>query len=319
MILEEGGGKRRFFSGRRKYINVIKLNQSGRAFVRQKLLMKPPAFARSRRGAARNSLSLYACTTPAIFVNGVRVSPKNYDFVVPVTVAAAESLKSVTLGNVTMSHRTREAMNAASLSHSTMIGLPARSALEELVHSLQMYCKLLFFDVVLHGYSLNSRSRPHAAADTTNAKSCFRLTTSRCGATSRVANGSEANSKTPRSQCATCAKDVLLNVTVWRHLHDVFVTTGVFARRVAKLTSTNRSPASSLGQKIQQAPHSAPPEVVVEVRVRCFPRPSVPAALPSGAEGLADICSGAARSRHVLNKEFAIIMTGVIITLFISF
>ncbi|GBP64519.1 hypothetical protein EVAR_53018_1 [Eumeta japonica] len=33
-------------------------------------------------------------------------------------------MKSVTLGNVTMSHRTREAECLASLSHSTMIGLP---------------------------------------------------------------------------------------------------------------------------------------------------------------------------------------------------
>ncbi|GBP36235.1 hypothetical protein EVAR_85482_1 [Eumeta japonica] len=41
------------------------------------------------------------------------------------------TLKSVTLGNVTMSHRTRErpAECLASLSHSTMIGLP-RAALE---------------------------------------------------------------------------------------------------------------------------------------------------------------------------------------------
>ncbi|GBP60150.1 hypothetical protein EVAR_41840_1 [Eumeta japonica] len=43
-----------------------------------------------------------------------------------------------------MSHRTRErpAECLASLSHSTMIGLRARST-RELVHSLQMYCKLL--------------------------------------------------------------------------------------------------------------------------------------------------------------------------------
>ncbi|GBP51205.1 hypothetical protein EVAR_85416_1 [Eumeta japonica] len=42
-------------------------------------------------------------------------------------------MKNVTLGNVTMSHRTRErpAECLASLSHSTMIGLPrARAALE---------------------------------------------------------------------------------------------------------------------------------------------------------------------------------------------
>ncbi|GBP19919.1 hypothetical protein EVAR_11309_1 [Eumeta japonica] len=40
------------------------------------------------------------------------------------------TLKSVTLGNVTMSHRTREPAEClASLSHSTMIGLP-RAALE---------------------------------------------------------------------------------------------------------------------------------------------------------------------------------------------
>ncbi|GBO99220.1 hypothetical protein EVAR_69363_1 [Eumeta japonica] len=37
------------------------------------------------------------------------------------------TLKSVTLGNVTMSHRTREEPpNALSLSHSTMIGLRAQ-------------------------------------------------------------------------------------------------------------------------------------------------------------------------------------------------
>ncbi|GBP19638.1 hypothetical protein EVAR_75610_1 [Eumeta japonica] len=38
-------------------------------------------------------------------------------------------MKSVTLGNVTMSHRTRGPPNALRLSHSTMIGLP-RAALE---------------------------------------------------------------------------------------------------------------------------------------------------------------------------------------------
>ncbi|GBP29830.1 hypothetical protein EVAR_94670_1 [Eumeta japonica] len=38
-------------------------------------------------------------------------------------------MKSVTLGNVTMSHRERPAECLASLSHSTMIGLP-RAALE---------------------------------------------------------------------------------------------------------------------------------------------------------------------------------------------
>ncbi|GBP37536.1 hypothetical protein EVAR_28788_1 [Eumeta japonica] len=41
-----------------------------------------------------------------------------------------------------MSHRTRESRRMPSLSHSTMIGLRARST-RELVHSLQMYCKLL--------------------------------------------------------------------------------------------------------------------------------------------------------------------------------
>ncbi|GBP46147.1 hypothetical protein EVAR_26592_1 [Eumeta japonica] len=49
------------------------------------------------------------------------------------------TLKSVTLGNVTMSHR-RERPAEWSLSHSTMIGLPRST--RELVHSLQMYCKL---------------------------------------------------------------------------------------------------------------------------------------------------------------------------------
>ncbi|GBP89626.1 hypothetical protein EVAR_57265_1 [Eumeta japonica] len=39
-----------------------------------------------------------------------------------------------------MSHRTRERPTNASLSHSTMIGLPRA---QHLVHSLQMYCKLL--------------------------------------------------------------------------------------------------------------------------------------------------------------------------------
>ncbi|GBP56821.1 hypothetical protein EVAR_41457_1 [Eumeta japonica] len=38
-------------------------------------------------------------------------------------------MKNVTLGNVTMSHRTREASRMPCLSHSTMIGLP-RAALE---------------------------------------------------------------------------------------------------------------------------------------------------------------------------------------------
>ncbi|GBP72494.1 hypothetical protein EVAR_59308_1 [Eumeta japonica] len=43
-----------------------------------------------------------------------------------------------------MSHRTRErpAECLASLSHSTMIGLPRARSTRELVHSLQMYCKL---------------------------------------------------------------------------------------------------------------------------------------------------------------------------------
>ncbi|GBP28029.1 hypothetical protein EVAR_83660_1 [Eumeta japonica] len=45
------------------------------------------------------------------------------------TLRLGVTLKSVTLGNVTMSHRTREAANALRLSHSTMIGLP-RAALE---------------------------------------------------------------------------------------------------------------------------------------------------------------------------------------------
>ncbi|GBP98446.1 hypothetical protein EVAR_70017_1 [Eumeta japonica] len=57
-----------------------------------------------------------------------------------------------------MSHRTRErpAECLASLSHSTMIGLP-RAALE-LVHSLQMYCKLLGAPLAANGagsYSFN--------------------------------------------------------------------------------------------------------------------------------------------------------------------
>ncbi|GBP10949.1 hypothetical protein EVAR_5510_1 [Eumeta japonica] len=45
-----------------------------------------------------------------------------------------------------MSHR-REP-DAASLSHSTMIGLP-RAQPRELVHSLQMYCKLLTYSQCL--------------------------------------------------------------------------------------------------------------------------------------------------------------------------
>ncbi|GBP01504.1 hypothetical protein EVAR_97729_1 [Eumeta japonica] len=54
--------------------------------------------------------------------------------------AAGVTLKKCTLGNVTMSHQTeRPASMLASLSHSTMIGLPrAREWC-----SLQMYCKLL--------------------------------------------------------------------------------------------------------------------------------------------------------------------------------
>ncbi|GBP36186.1 hypothetical protein EVAR_4330_1 [Eumeta japonica] len=44
-----------------------------------------------------------------------------------------------------MSHRTRESPpNALRLSHSTMIGLPRST--RELVHSLQMYCKLFIIE-----------------------------------------------------------------------------------------------------------------------------------------------------------------------------
>ncbi|GBP95688.1 hypothetical protein EVAR_96926_1 [Eumeta japonica] len=39
-------------------------------------------------------------------------------------VAAGSLMKSVTLGNVTMSHRTREARQCLASLHSTMIGLP---------------------------------------------------------------------------------------------------------------------------------------------------------------------------------------------------
>ncbi|GBP40605.1 hypothetical protein EVAR_41685_1 [Eumeta japonica] len=42
----------------------------------------------------------------------------------PVLVAAGSHFESVTLGNVTMSHRTREPAECLRLSHSTMIGLP---------------------------------------------------------------------------------------------------------------------------------------------------------------------------------------------------
>ncbi|GBP92483.1 hypothetical protein EVAR_67538_1 [Eumeta japonica] len=41
-----------------------------------------------------------------------------------IVVAAGSHFESVTLGNVTMSHRTRGPPNALRLSHSTMIGLP---------------------------------------------------------------------------------------------------------------------------------------------------------------------------------------------------
>ncbi|GBP19746.1 hypothetical protein EVAR_8906_1 [Eumeta japonica] len=48
----------------------------------------------------------------------------------PLRLRLGVTLKSVTLGNVTMSHRTeRGPPNALRLSHSTMIGLP-RAALE---------------------------------------------------------------------------------------------------------------------------------------------------------------------------------------------
>ncbi|GBP71431.1 hypothetical protein EVAR_88589_1 [Eumeta japonica] len=42
----------------------------------------------------------------------------------PIPLRLGVTLKSVTLGNVTMSHRTRGPPNALRLSHSTMIGLP---------------------------------------------------------------------------------------------------------------------------------------------------------------------------------------------------
>ncbi|GBP55326.1 hypothetical protein EVAR_43081_1 [Eumeta japonica] len=62
-----------------------------------------------------------------------------------------------------MSHRTREARRMPALSHSTMIGLP-RALARELVHSLQMYCKLLYMNMnvrpVLNGeHSLATRDQ----------------------------------------------------------------------------------------------------------------------------------------------------------------
>ncbi|GBP16199.1 hypothetical protein EVAR_9911_1 [Eumeta japonica] len=48
----------------------------------------------------------------------------------PTVAAGSHFEKGVTLGNVTMSHRTREARRMLRLSHSTMIGLPRASALE---------------------------------------------------------------------------------------------------------------------------------------------------------------------------------------------
>ncbi|GBP23183.1 hypothetical protein EVAR_82347_1 [Eumeta japonica] len=54
-----------------------------------------------------------------------------------------ESLKSVTLGNVTMSHRTREARRMPCVSLPLNYDRSAARA-RELVHSLQMYCKLFW-------------------------------------------------------------------------------------------------------------------------------------------------------------------------------
>ncbi|GBP56907.1 hypothetical protein EVAR_41656_1 [Eumeta japonica] len=56
-----------------------------------------------------------------------------------------------------MSHRTREARRMPCVSHSTMIGLPRA---RELVHSLQMYCKLLNrISEVIFGSQQLSRAR----------------------------------------------------------------------------------------------------------------------------------------------------------------
>ncbi|GBP95596.1 hypothetical protein EVAR_60096_1 [Eumeta japonica] len=85
--------------------------------------------ARSRKQVARPHASRARCDPPI----SARRSPSSRHLV-PINAQLRLGVtyeKGVTLGNVTMSHRTRErpAECLASLSHSTMIGLP-RAALE---------------------------------------------------------------------------------------------------------------------------------------------------------------------------------------------
>ncbi|GBP80333.1 hypothetical protein EVAR_61884_1 [Eumeta japonica] len=54
--------------------------------------------------------------------------------------------EKVTLGNVTMSHRTREARRMPCVSLPLNYDRSAARSTRELVHSLQMYCKLLCFE-----------------------------------------------------------------------------------------------------------------------------------------------------------------------------
>ncbi|GBP35102.1 hypothetical protein EVAR_28300_1 [Eumeta japonica] len=77
----------------------------------------------NRRAASRVLVNIFDC--------------QNY-------VAAGVTLKSVTLGNVTMSHRTRERPAECLASLPLNYDRSAARSTRELVHSLQMYCKLLF-------------------------------------------------------------------------------------------------------------------------------------------------------------------------------
>ncbi|GBP82845.1 hypothetical protein EVAR_34509_1 [Eumeta japonica] len=97
---------------------------------------------RRQRDDSRNTSVMWDYVQATCLTSGASIVATPCHLYVRSACCGWESLmKNVTLGNVTMSHRTREPAEClASLSHSTMIGLPRT---RELVHSLQMYCKLL--------------------------------------------------------------------------------------------------------------------------------------------------------------------------------
>ncbi|GBP39280.1 hypothetical protein EVAR_20507_1 [Eumeta japonica] len=95
---------------------------------RYKVCRRARALRRRRPGVARPSSPNYV----ECCIKGLTAGKLGLDRpALPLMLRLGVTLKSVTLGNVTMSHRTRErpAECLASLSHSTMIGLP-RAALE---------------------------------------------------------------------------------------------------------------------------------------------------------------------------------------------